>query len=363
MKMQISKYWQHNLIKSIFGLTRDSRSVDRFDELMSVEGNLDIVNRYIEEAVSNLTERETQVIYARYKDHMTLDQIARMLNITRERVRQIEAKVLRKLRHPSRSSKLKRIAAFIAYSRWFKDKKEITHEDDLMMYHNAIYVLLKGPGIIGNVIPETLMFPYFYAITEMITSYQLDDPVFDEYPCLRELPGYFLSDSMMISFKIIDAIDDVWDRMLLNPEYMYRISLINHNIKMLGDWSTMDIVKFLTTDHTDTKMVIQTKTVILNPNGEIIDTMEEEEKETDPNLLEISIENLDLSVRSFNCLKRVGINTVGDAIQWVMDKGIDGFQKIRNLGIHSYREVVEKLNKINIDLTSYDKESYDEENN
>jgi len=64
-------------------------------------------------------------------------------------------------------------------------------------------------------------------------------------------------------------------------------------------------------------------------------------------ILEMTIEELDLSVRSFNCLKRAGINTVNDLI----DKSADEMMKVRNLGKKSFDEVKEKLNSLGFDLT------------
>ena len=65
-------------------------------------------------------------------------------------------------------------------------------------------------------------------------------------------------------------------------------------------------------------------------------------------LLEMTIEELDLSVRSFNCLKRAGINTVNDLI----DKSEEEMMKVRNLGKKSFDEVKEKLNTLGFDLSS-----------
>ncbi len=63
-------------------------------------------------------------------------------------------------------------------------------------------------------------------------------------------------------------------------------------------------------------------------------------------VLEMTIEELDLSVRSFNCLKRAGINTVEDLI----NKSEDDMIKVRNLGRKSLEEVIYKLNSLGFTL-------------
>ena len=78
------------------------------------------------------------------------------------------------------------------------------------------------------------------------------------------------------------------------------------------------------------------------------------EKPTDSKskVLELTIEELDLSVRSFNCLKRANINTVEDLIS----KTEDEMMKVRNLGRKSLEEVINKLAMMGLSLA-------DEENN
>ena len=66
--------------------------------------------------------------------------------------------------------------------------------------------------------------------------------------------------------------------------------------------------------------------------------------------LEMTIEELDLSVRSFNCLKRAGINTVEDLI----NKSEDEMMKVRNLGRKSLEEVIAKLDSLGFKLTKDD---------
>ncbi len=67
-------------------------------------------------------------------------------------------------------------------------------------------------------------------------------------------------------------------------------------------------------------------------------------------VLEMTIEELDLSVRSFNCLKRAGINTVEDLI----NKTQEDMMKVRNLGHKSLEEVINKLDTMGLSLASED---------
>jgi RNA polymerase primary sigma factor len=71
----------------------------------------DMLREQVQHALEALTERERQVLELRFglvdgKDH-TLDEVSSYFNVTRERIRQIEAKALRKLRHPTRSRQLR----------------------------------------------------------------------------------------------------------------------------------------------------------------------------------------------------------------------------------------------------------------
>ncbi len=78
-------------------------------------------------------------------------------------------------------------------------------------------------------------------------------------------------------------------------------------------------------------------------NTEIVKEKEESKKEK---VLEMSIEDLDLSVRSYNCLKRAGINTVED----LANKSEEEMMKVRNLGRKSLDEVKYKLHALGLAL-------------
>ena len=67
-------------------------------------------------------------------------------------------------------------------------------------------------------------------------------------------------------------------------------------------------------------------------------------------ILEMNIEDLDLSVRSYNCLKRASVNTVGD----LAEKTEDDMMKVRNLGRKSLEEVIQKLESLGLSLKKED---------
>ena len=78
--------------------------------------------------------------------------------------------------------------------------------------------------------------------------------------------------------------------------------------------------------------------------------MVEKDEKGKEKVLEMTIEELDLSVRSFNCHKRAGINTVEDLI----NKTEDDMMKVRHLGRKSLEEVIGKLNALGFSLQSDD---------
>ena len=79
-------------------------------------------------------------------------------------------------------------------------------------------------------------------------------------------------------------------------------------------------------------------------------TVVEKAQDSKDKMLELTIEELDLSVRSFNCLKRANINTVEDLIS----KTEDEMMKVRNLGRKSLEEVINKLAMMGLSLASED---------
>lgn len=78
--------------------------------------------------------------------------------------------------------------------------------------------------------------------------------------------------------------------------------------------------------------------------------MIEKEESKKEKVLETSIEELELSVRSFNCLKRAGISTVED----LTNRSENDMMKVRNLGKKSLDEVIAKLHSLGLNFRQED---------
>ena len=90
--------------------------------------------------------------------------------------------------------------------------------------------------------------------------------------------------------------------------------------------------------------------VDLSDKGKSTEIMVEKDEGGKEKVLEMTIEELDLSVRSFNCLKRAGINTVEDLI----NRSEEDMTKVRNLGRKSLEEVIWKLASLGLSLRKED---------
>ena len=90
--------------------------------------------------------------------------------------------------------------------------------------------------------------------------------------------------------------------------------------------------------------------VDLSDNAKNTEIMVEKEEGKKEKVLELSIEELDLSVRSYNCLKRAGINTVED----LANKTEEDMMKVRNLGRKSLEEVLKKMEELGLALSPSD---------
>jgi len=96
------------------------------------------------------------------------------------------------------------------------------------------------------------------------------------------------------------------------------------------------------------KIINEHMKLFIDLSGEVknVEIMVEKEEDQKEKVLEMTIEALDLTVRSFNCLKRAGINTVEELVQ----RSEEDMMKVRNLGRKSLSEVQQKLAALGLGL-------------
>lgn len=114
---------------------------------------------------------------------------------------------------------------------------------------------------------------------------------------------------------------DVWTRGTLNPEEAVSLAakVLSEHLRLFVD---------------------------LTETAQAVEVMHEVKGDESDKVLEMNIDELELSVRSYNCLKRAGINTV----QELCDKTPDDMMKVRNLGRKSLEEVLAKLKDLGLSL-------------
>ena len=142
---------------------------------------------------------------------------------------------------------------------------------------------------------------------------------------------------------------------IFTPVYKVEYSVENTRVGNITDYDKLTL-KVLTNGTLTAKEAISLAAKILNEHLSLFvemsdaaksaDIMIEREEVKKEKVLEMTIEELDLSVRSFNCLKRAGIDTVEDLINRTEEDMI----KVRNLGRKSLEEVIQKLHSLNLDL-------------
>ena len=209
LEVSLVEVYPYNLALSIVGRMWDE----------SEERALEFSVKGIDIGLETLTDRERKVLEQRFKDKLTLEQVAKNFEITRERIRQIEAKALRKLRHPSRMAKMK------AY----------TYYD--VVKHNEDYNAIKEEN------------------------------------------------------KNLEKAISLYTKKQINAEELEVMANI-------------------------------------------------------ADVRNIRLEELELSVRTYNCLKRIGIFDLGE----ITDMTLEELSKVRNLGKKSLEEVLRKLKEYGIEL-------------
>lgn len=151
------------------------------------------------------------------------------------------------------------------------------------------------------------------------------------------------------------AIGTIYTDSIYTPVYNVSYSVENTRVGSNTDYDKLTL-EVLTNGTISAKEAVSLGAKILNEHLNLFVDLSAEAKNTEimvereetikEKVLEMTIEELDMSVRSFNCLKRAGIDTVEDLTNRTEEEMI----KVRNLGKKSLEEVIFKLHSLGLDL-------------
>ena len=163
----------------------------------------------------------------------------------------------------------------------------------------------------------------------------------------------------LLGANVSAPIGTIYTDSIYTPVYNVNYTVENTRVGTVTDLDKLTL-EVLTNGTISAKEAISLGAKILNEHLNLfvdlsveaknIDIMVEREETIKEKVLEMTIEELDMSVRSFNCLKRAGIDTVGD----LTNKTEEDMIKVRNLGKKSLEEVVQKLHSLGLDLKKDD---------
>ena len=162
-------------------------------------------------------------------------------------------------------------------------------------------------------------------------------------------------DAQMRGSNISAPIGTIFTDSIYTPVYNVSYAVENTRVGNITDFDKLTL-EVATNGTISAKEAISFGAKILNEHLNLfvdlsdeaknVEIMVEREETKKEKVLEMTIEELDMSVRSFNCLKRAGIDTVED----LTNRTEEDMIKVRNLGKKSLEEVIQKLHSLGLDL-------------
>ncbi len=162
-------------------------------------------------------------------------------------------------------------------------------------------------------------------------------------------------DAQLRGSSISAPIGTIFTDSIYTPVYNVSYSVENTRVGTITDFDKLTI-EVQTNGTIGAKEAISFGAKILNEHLNLfvdlsdeaknVEIMVEREETKKEKVLEMTIEELDMSVRSFNCLKRAGIDTVEE----LTNRTEEDMIKVRNLGKKSLEEVIQKLHSLGLDL-------------
>ena len=189
---------------------------------------------------------------------------------------------------------------------------------------------------------------------ELVIATLSDDSKLDMELTITNGRGYVGADKADKEGKAIDeiAVDAIY-----TPVERVNLKVENTRVGQITDYDKLTLDVFTNGTLTPDESVSLAAKVLcehlnlfvdLSENAKTAEVMVEKEDDEKEKVLEQTIEELDLTVRSYNCLKRAGINTVEE----LTNKTSEDMMKVRNLGRKSLEEVLAKLSELGLSLSS-----------
>jgi len=386
-KPKLAKY-PFNLLNVIFGETKGYSFNSH--ELAS------ITEKIINTVLDTLTQSEGIVVRLIYKEGVSANDICRYLNIRNNMIaikainlsiERMLSKSLRKMRHPSRTQKLRLPLLLCSY---LEDNEDATFNDikNSFLHEQALTWKLKNPQEDKDT--ETINWdrqksdPF---VQSLFDTNDISVKLILEANKYRWLPWPIglLASSLSIIQPNIKELSVQNAYFSTNPNFGHYIFINGYSDNNEERYCLFEFIEgMLITIHLDAPVLknlwrIVTSNIIENPrinslhalyNAEsqycqillelvsdpmekaffqmsltmITDTIRHLPPEDADRVLDMLIEDLDLGVKAFNCLKRAGINTVEDLVQ----KTEEEMMQVRNLGRRSLEEVIDKVHMLGI---------------
>ena len=180
------------------------------------------------------------------------------------------------------------------------------------------------------------------------------DAVLDMELTIRNGRGYVSADK---NKELDSAIDMIAVDSIFTPVERVNLTVENTRVGQITDYDRLTLDVFTNGTLAPDEAVSLAAKVLsehlalfidLSESAQQLDVMVEKEEDDKDRAIVMSIDELELSVRSFNCLKRAGINTVKE----LCDKTPEDMMKVRNLGRKSLEEVLGKLKELGLSLNT-----------
>jgi len=180
------------------------------------------------------------------------------------------------------------------------------------------------------------------------------DAVLDMELTIRNGRGYVSADK---NKELDSAIDTIAVDSIFTPIERVNLTVENTRVGQITDYDKLTLDVYTNgTLAPDDAVSLAAKVlsehlalfIDLSESAQQMDVMVEKEEEDKDRAVTMSIDELELSVRSYNCLKRAGINTVKE----LCDKTPEDMMKVRNLGRKSLEEVLGKLKELGLSLNT-----------